>query len=482
MPDAPIALYNTLTRRVEPLVTREPGHVRMYVCGVTVYDLAHIGHARCYVLFDALARFLEWSGLRVTYVRNITDIDDRIIERANASGTSAAELGARMAAAFQQDMNALCPRVPDVEPRATEHVPEMIELISTLERRGIAYRADGDVYFDVRAYDAYGKLSHRRLDEMLAGARVEVGEHKRNPADFALWKGAKPGEPTWESPFGLGRPGWHIECSAMSVKYLGQPFDLHGGGEDLIFPHHENELAQSEAAAGTPFVRHWVHVAFLRINAEKMSKSLGNFITVREAMERYPLEALRLLLLQTHYRSPLDFSEDAVAEAQRTLVRMYATLARIPAAGAATPSGGAGSAAPADAAACRDELRAALADDFNTPRALAALHDAVRAANRLVDSGREGEAAAVATAIREAGGILGLLQQDPATTLASWREERAAAAGLSEDEIRRLIDERNAARRARDFKTADRIRGDLVAAGIDLKDAPDGTTTWAVRR
>ncbi|MEY4948189.1 MAG: cysteine--tRNA ligase [Pseudomonadota bacterium] len=473
--DAGISLYDTLSRRVRPLAMHEPGHVRMYVCGVTVYDLAHIGHARCYVVFDALARFLEWGGTKVTYVRNITDIDDKIIDRANASGVTAVMLGADMATQFQTDVGRLCPRIPDVEPRATEHVAEMIELIAELERRGVAYRADGDVYFDVGRFASYGKLSHRKLDEMLAGARVEVASHKRQPADFVLWKGAKPGEPVWESPFGPGRPGWHIECSAMSVKYLGQPFDLHGGGEDLVFPHHENEIAQSEAATGVPFAGHWMHVAFLRINAEKMSKSLGNFVTIREAMERHPVEALRLMLLQTHYRSPLEFSDEAVVEARRGLVRLYETLDR---ALAAAPVASPGE----DAKVCREEFRTALAEDFNTPRAIAALHDAVRAANRLLDAGRGGEARGVADALRDTGSVLGLLQGDPAATLGAWREARAAEAGLSEAEIGRLIDERNAARKARDFASADRIRDQLVAAGIDLKDRPDGTTGWALRR
>ncbi|MFM7143108.1 MAG: cysteine--tRNA ligase [Alphaproteobacteria bacterium] len=474
--EAGISLYNTLTRRVEPLATREPGRVRMYVCGVTVYDLAHIGHARCYVVFDALVRFLEWTGTEVVYVRNITDIDDKIIDRANASGKTAAELGAEMAGAFQSDVARLCPRVPDVEPRATAHVAEMIEIVSELERRGVAYRADGDVYFDVSRFAEYGKLSHRRLDEMLAGARVEVVGHKRQPADFVLWKGAKPGEPTWDSPFGPGRPGWHIECSAMSVKYRGQPFDLHGGGEDLVFPHHENEIAQSEAATGVEFLRHWMHVAFLRINAEKMSKSLGNFVTIREAMERHPVEALRFMLLQTHYRSPLEFSDEAVAEAQRGLVRLYETLARALTA-ASTPAPDA-----PDATACRVEFRAALADDFNTPRAIAALHDGVRAANRLLDAGKPAEARAVADALRATGAVLGILQGDPEATLAGWREARAAEAGLSEAEIEGLIGLRNDARKARDFAAADRIRDRLVQAGIDLKDRPDGTTGWTLRR
>ncbi len=477
MPEAPgISLYNTLTRRVEPLVTREPGHVRMYVCGVTVYDLAHVGHARVYVVFDVLTRFLEAQGQRVTYVRNFTDVDDRIIERANATGVSAAELGARMCEAFSADITALGCRPPDVEPRATQHVADMIELILKLEERGVAYRADGDVYFDVRAFPAYGKLSHRKLEDLLAGARVEVGEHKRNPADFALWKAAKPGEPVWKSPFGDGRPGWHIECSAMSTRYLGQPFDLHGGGEDLIFPHHENEIAQSEAATGVEFARHWVHVSFLRMNTEKMSKSLGNIVTIRDALAEHPADALRLFLLQTHYRSPLDYTSEGVGEATAAVVRMYETLARADAAASEAARG------VAEAEECRAEVRAALADDLNTPRAIAALHEAVRAANRLLDAGKRAEARAVGDALREQGALLGILQLPPAATLERWREERAARAGLSDAEIERLIAERASARKARDFKRADAIRARLVESGIDLKDNPDGTTTWAVRR
>ncbi|MEW6268689.1 MAG: cysteine--tRNA ligase [Thermodesulfobacteriota bacterium] len=477
MPTAsPLSLYNTLTRRVEPLATREPGHVRMYVCGVTVYDLAHVGHARVYVLFDVVARFLEAQGQRVTYVRNFTDVDDRIIERANATGVSAAELGAQMCDAFTADITALGCRRPDVEPRATLHIADMIELIMRLEQRGVAYRAHGDVYFDVTAFPSYGKLSHRKLDDLLAGARVEVDEHKRNPGDFALWKAAKPGEPVWESPFGPGRPGWHIECSAMSTRYLGQPFDLHGGGEDLVFPHHENEIAQSEAAHDTPFATHWAHVSFLRRGVEKMSKSLGNFVTIRDALTRHPADALRLFLLQTHYRSPMDFSEDGVAEARSAVVRMYETLARCDAAGGATATG------VAEAEACRTEFHAALADDLNTPRAIAALHDAVRAANRLLDAGKPAEARAVAAALREAGALFGILQLPAEATLAAWRDAQAAAAGLSDAEIEELIAARNAARKARDFAKADAIRERLTSSGIDLKDGPDGTTSWSLRR
>ena len=472
---SPISLYNTLTRRVEPVLTAEQGHLKMYVCGVTVYDLAHVGHARVYVLFDVVARFLEAQGTRVTYARNFTDVDDRIIERANATGRSAADLGAEMCDAFSADVTALGCRTPDAEPRATLHVPDMVQLIEALEKAGIAYRAHGDVYFDVTAFPAYGKLSHRKLEDLQAGARIDVDEQKRNPGDFALWKAAKPGEPVWESPFGPGRPGWHIECSAMSSRYLGQPFDLHGGGEDLIFPHHENEIAQSEAASGVPLATHWTHVSFLRRGADKMSKSLGNFVTIRDALERHPADALRLYLLQTHYRSPLEFAEDGIVEAEASIARMYETLQRADAGGAAIAD------AP-EARACREEFRQALADDLNTPRALAALHDAVRAVNRLHDAGKPDAARGVARALREVGGILGILQRDPGEALSADRAARARSAGLSDAEIEGLLADRRAARKGKDFKKADEIRGRLADAGIDLKDNPDGTTTWAARR
>jgi cysteinyl-tRNA synthetase len=475
---APLSLYNTLTRRIEPLALGEPGRVRMYLCGVTVYDRAHVGHARTWVVFDALARYLAWAdpSLTVTYVRNVTDVDDRIIERAALQGISAADLGDVMTRAMMEDSTALGCRPPDVEPRATMHIPEMIEIIRVLEEKGLAYRTGGDVYFDVSAFPPYGKLSHRRLDEMRAGARVEVDEQKRHPEDFALWKGVKPGEPAWESPFGPGRPGWHIECSAMSTRYLGQPFDLHGGGEDLIFPHHENELAQSEGAAGTDFARHWMHISFLRINEEKMSKSLGNFVTIREAVTRYPAEALRLHLLQTHYRSPMEFAETGILEAQSGLARMYETLARVGATGPLTAGGS------EEAERCARDFRESLQDDFNTPRALAAMHEAVRAANRLMDAGNPEDARATAAVLRTVGGVFGLLQEDPEQVLNAWSASRAEAAGISPAEIERLIGERKSARQSKDFKAADAIRGRLSDAGIDLKDHPDGTTSWSLRR
>ena len=472
---SPIRLYNTLTRRVEPVQTREQGHLRMYVCGVTVYDLAHVGHARVYVLFDVVARYLAAEGTRVTYARNFTDVDDRIIDRANATGRSAADLGAEMCDAFTADVTALGCLRPEVEPRATLHVPEMIALIEELEKSGIAYRAHGDVYFDVTRFPSYGKLSNRKLEDLQAGARIEVDEQKRNPGDFALWKAAKPGEPVWESPFGPGRPGWHIECSAMSARYLGQPFDLHGGGEDLIFPHHENEIAQSEAASGVPLATHWTHVSFLRRGADKMSKSLGNFVTIRQALAQHPADAVRLYLLQTHYRSPLEFAEEGIGEAQTSIARMYETLQR------ADVNGGP-VAECAEAETCRTELRQALADDLNTPRAIAALHDAVRAVNRLADAGKAAEARGVARALRESAGLLGILQRDPAEAAAAERAALASAAGLSAAQIEGLLEERRAARKGRDFKRADEIRKQLADAGIDLKDNPDGTTSWAASR
>jgi cysteinyl-tRNA synthetase len=472
---ATLSLYNTLTRRVEPLRTRESGHVRLYVCGVTVYDYAHVGHARVMVAFDTIVRFLEWTGQRVTYIRNITDIEDKIINRARENGEPPEELSARFALALREDSEALGNRTPDVEPLATEHIPEMIEMITQLEKKGLAYRTPDGVYFAVGEFPQYGRLSRRNLDDLKAGARVEVDEHKRHPADFALWKAAKQGEPFWPSPFGPGRPGWHIECSAMSSRYLGETFDLHGGGEDLIFPHHENEIAQSEGSSGQPFASHWAHVSFLRLGDEKMSKSLGNIVNVRDALEKFPCEALRLMLVQTHYRSPLEFTMDAVGEAEKVLVRMYETLARAfeePASGQLVP----------EADQVREDLRAALGDDMNTPRALAALHDGIRTINRMIDVGYCGQAAKVAAAIVDAGSVLGLLQGDPAATLEEWRQERVSESGIDAAKIEALIEERANARLEKNFARADEVRAELTAAGIELKDSPGGPTTWTARR
>ncbi|MDP3767809.1 MAG: cysteine--tRNA ligase, partial [Dehalococcoidia bacterium] len=316
-------IHNTLTRSKEELVPLTAGEVRMYVCGVTVYDLSHIGHARSAIVFDVTRRYLEFKGYRVTFVKNFTDVDDKIIRRANEEGVPAYELSERYIAAYREDMAALGVRPADHEPKATEHVPEMITLIERLVAGGFAYAVDGDVYFEVRRFASYGRLSGRNLEELLVGARVEVDERKRDPRDFALWKAAKPGEPSWESPWGPGRPGWHIECSAMSMRYLGDSFDIHGGGEDLIFPHHECEIAQSEAATGKPFVRVWIHNGFVNLGAAKMSKSLGNTLTVRELVKRHDPDALKRWLLGTHYRHPIDFSEERISEAARSLERLW---------------------------------------------------------------------------------------------------------------------------------------------------------------
>jgi cysteinyl-tRNA synthetase len=324
-----LQLYNTLTRKKEPFVTLEPGKVKLYVCGITVYDYCHIGHARSAIVFDVIYRYLMHRGYEVTYVRNFTDIDDKIIRRANEEETDYRSIAERYIAAFYEDMDALDVLRPTLEPLATDHVAEMIEIVAILMKKGIAYQSGTDVYFKVENFAHYGKLSGRSLEDMIAGARVDVDEQKRNPLDFVLWKGSKPGEPTWVSPWGAGRPGWHIECSAMGAHYLGPSFDIHGGGKDLVFPHHENEIAQSEAAFEVPFVRYWLHNGFVNINNEKMSKSLGNFFTIRDILQTVHPETLRLFVLSKHYRSPVDFSDETVVEAERGLERLYATLAAV---------------------------------------------------------------------------------------------------------------------------------------------------------
>ena len=488
-----LRLHNTLTGGIDPLVTVKPGEVGLYVCGVTVYDRCHVGHARSMIVFDVLVRYLRLCGRRVRFVRNITDIDDKIIKRANDEGIPAKDLAERYIAAFHRDVAALGCLAPDVEPRATEHLGAMIAMVERLIANGLAYAADGDVYFSVDAFPGYGKLSKRKLDELLAGARVEIGERKRDALDFALWKAAKPGEPSWESPWGPGRPGWHLECSAMSVQYLGQPFDLHGGGEDLIFPHHENEIAQSEGAVGRPFVRHWIHHAFVRINDEKMSKSLGNFLTIEEITKRLPAEAVRLFLVGTHYRSPLDFTEQGLADAARACGRIHETMARLDEAlgGAVARAGGTTAAASreraaSDAAAAlpdpvrrvRDEFIAAMDDDLNTPRALAAIFDAIREINRLLDAGERDTLAAHRDNLGALAGVLGVLRTPAAAYVEKEKRRGARASGVDPAEIERLIAERAAARKARDFRRADEIRNDLLARGIALKDGADGTS-WS---
>ncbi len=465
----PLLVYNTLTRRKEEFVPGEPGLVRMYVCGPTVYDSAHMGHARSAVVFDVVYRHLLASGFRVTYVRNFTDVDDKIIRRAAERGEDPKTLAERYIDEFHQDMDALGVLRPSFEPRATEFIGPIIEVVTELLKKGAAYVIDGDVYFRVEAFPDYGKLSGRKLADMEAGARVDVDERKESPFDFALWKSAKPGEPSWESPWGPGRPGWHIECSAMSRQQLGHGFDIHGGGSDLIFPHHENEIAQSEAAFGGSFVRYWIHNGFVNVNSEKMSKSLGNFFTVGEALKQYHPEAIRLFLLSKHYRGPVDFSDSAMNDAAAGLDRMYSCLLR---AGEFLPG------PLADGSSGYPErFREAMDDDFNTAAALGVLFEAVRQANRLMDEkGEPAEIRGLALDIRAMGGLLGLFSQEPARYFETRKEAAAEKSSADTSVIEALIAECAAARKAKDFKAADAVRAKLKDMGVVIEDGPNGTT------
>ena len=452
-----LTLHNTLTRRREPLEPVRPGHVGMYVCGPTVYDLAHIGNARPVVVFDVLYRVLKRLYPSVTYVRNITDIDDKINEASRKSGEPIESITARTTKAFHEDIAALGALPPDVEPRATAHVPQMIALIEALIEAGNAYEAEGHVLFHVPSAPRYGALSGRNRDEMIAGARVEVAPYKRDPADFVLWKPSDETLPGWESAWGRGRPGWHIECSAMSRAYLGETLDIHGGGMDLIFPHHENEIAQSECACpGAPFARHWVHNGVLTVEGEKMSKSLGNFVTIRDALAETPGEVIRLALLSTHYRHPLDWTADGIEKARLSTDKFYNALRK---------------AGVEDGAADDNvdpEVEAALCDDLNTPKALAVLH---RLAGDLNRAGDEVAKARACAALRGSGALLGLLQADPE----AWFRGAGQEGGMSDAEIQALIAARAAARAQRDFAEADRIRAAMAAEGIALEDTAEGT-------
>ncbi|MCB1723050.1 MAG: cysteine--tRNA ligase [Chromatiaceae bacterium] len=455
-------LYNDLSRIKEPFTPIVPGKVTMYVCGMTVYDLCHLGHARVLVVFDVVARYLRWLGYDVTYVRNITDIDDKIINRANERGEPFRALTERFIQAMHEDSAALGVLPPDQEPKATEHLDEIIAMISRLIERGHAYAADnGDVYYDVKSFPTYGRLSGKSIEDLRAGARVEPGEAKRDPLDFALWKSAKSGEPSWESPWGAGRPGWHIECSAMSTKALGDTFDIHGGGADLTFPHHENEIAQSEGATGHPFVRYWMHNGFVRINDEKMSKSLGNFFTVREILERYRAEEVRYFILTSQYRSPLNFGDEQLDNARAALTRFYTALRGLEPAEAL---GG----EPFEA-----RFHTAMEDDFNTPEALAVLFDLVREINRARAENDNARAAGLGALLVRLGDLLGILGGDPESYL---RGGEPGDAGLDDTHIDALIAERAAAKQARDWSRADVIRDQLKAAGVVLEDSPTGTT------
>jgi cysteinyl-tRNA synthetase len=453
-----LQIHNTLTRKKEPFAPRVPGKVGLYVCGPTVYDFFHVGNARTFTVFDMVVRWLRATGYDVTYVRNITDIDDKIMERARQNGEPIEALTERMVQAFHEDSARLNLVRPDAEPRATRYIEPMLEMIATLEENGHAYRAaNGDVNYAVRSFPDYGKLSRKNVDELRAGERVAVDTGKRDPLDFVLWKAAKPGEPKWPSIFGDGRPGWHIECSAMSCRELGIPFDIHGGGWDLQFPHHENEIAQSEGATGTKFVDVWMHAAFLNFDQEKMSKSLGNFFTTRDVLDQLDAvqggEQLRFFLMRGHYRSEINYTRDTLDDAGNTLRGFYTALREVPPAAVATIDW-------ANPYAAR--FRDAMDDDFDTPVALAVLHDLRGEVNRT-------KSPELAGVLRALGGTIGLLQADAATFL------QGAGVGM---DVQARIDERNAARKAKNFKRADEIRKSLEESGIILEDKPDGTTEW----
>ncbi|GFO65744.1 cysteine--tRNA ligase [Geomonas paludis] len=478
-----LRVYNTLTGSKEEFVPLNPGKVGMYVCGVTVYDHCHIGHARANVVFDMIYRYLQAKGLDVTYVRNYTDIDDKIINRANRDGVPYNEISERFIHEFDKDMARLMLQLPTFQPKATEHIPEIIALVERLIEKGYAYASGSDVFFRVDRFEGYLKLSKRNLEDMQAGARIEVDEKKEHPMDFALWKGAKPGEPYWESPWGQGRPGWHIECSAMSSKFLGDTFDIHGGGKDLIFPHHENEIAQSEAASGKPFVKYWLHNGFVNINSEKMSKSLGNFFTIKEVLERYDAEVLRFFLLSAHYRSPIDFSDQNLKESELGLERIYNALAGIDERLAAGTDH-----APTEESAELDEkcrsiatrFSEAMDDDFNTAMALGHVFDLVRSINRALPVSPLELLSRVKQEIASIAATLGVCDSVPAEYLQRMKDRKTSEMEIPVEEIEALIAERAEARKAKNFKRSDEIRDLLLEKNIVLLDSAQGTT-WKVK-
>ena len=451
-----LRIHNTLTRALEPFSPLEPGHVRMYVCGMTVYDLCHLGHARSMVAFDVVQRWLKASGLRVTYVRNVTDIDDKIIKRALENGETIRALTDRMVEALHQDADALGIERPTLEPRAMDYVPQMLSMINTLQSKGLAYQAsNGDMNFAVRKFPSYGQLSGKSLDQLQAGERVAVDDGKQDPLDFVLWKSAKPTEPDdakWPSAYGVGRPGWHIECSAMGCELLGESFDIHGGGADLQFPHHENEIAQSQGASGKPMAQVWMHNGFINIDNEKMSKSLGNFFTIRDVLKVFEAETIRFFVVRSHYRSPLNYSDVHLNDARGALKRLYTALSLVK---------------PDDvdidwSNPFAQRFQAAMNEDFGTPEAVAVLFDLASEVNRSMSSQMAG-------LLKALGGVLGLLQDDPQRFL-------QAGSDVDESAIQAQITSRAAAKAAKNFAEADRIRQELTAMGIVLKDSPTGTT------
>ena len=485
-----IIIYDTKSGSKTPLEPITPGQIKLYVCGITAYDYCHIGHARSALVFDMIVRYLRYRGLTVTFVRNFTDIDDKIIMRAQEQNTTPEELAERFIGKFQEDMARLGVVTADHEPRATEHIPAIIRIIEELIGKGLAYQSGSDVYYAVDKFPNYGALSGRSLDDMLAGARISVNENKTNPMDFALWKGSKPGEPTWESPWGPGRPGWHIECSAMSRELLGNTFDIHGGGKDLIFPHHENEIAQSEGATGEPFAKYWIHHGFVTIKDEKMSKSLGNFLTIREVLEQFEPEALRLFVFSTHYRTPLDYSVASLQEAAAGIDRLYGCLAALrslPASGSATAKAVASAKEVQKVQTLADRFHKAMDNDFNTAQGLGHIFDAVKAMNRISQNLPEAPAIADldvlrlgADTIKALTASMGLLTEDPTQYIEAKQKKILAELDINATDIDKLIVERNAARNEKNWARADEIRDLLLARRIELKDGPTGTT-WHVK-
>jgi cysteinyl-tRNA synthetase len=477
-----LSLYNTLTRQKEPFEPITPGKVTMYVCGVTVYDYCHLGHARALITFDVIARTLRFLGYDVIFVRNFTDIDDKIINRAGERKQDWRDLTREFIAAFHADTQALGLAKPQIEPLATEHIPEMIAVIQKLLDTGIAYQAGGDVFFAVRKFPGYGRLSGKDIDELNAGARVDVMEAKADPLDFALWKGAKPGEPSWPSPWGHGRPGWHIECSAMSMKYLSETFDIHGGGRDLIFPHHENEIAQSEGCTHKRFARYWLHNGFVNINREKMSKSLGNFLTIRDILKRYPGEVVRLFILSAHYRSPLDYTDGNIQSAFTGLKRYYQMRKRLEDTLAGITDGvEEESELLTRLDGMRQDFVSSLEDDFNTARIVGGVFDWVRRWNKILDEKQFVSAAGIKkflTLMNEIHTVIGIFGSPAEAILAEMNAKGIGDSGINADEIAALVNERIQAKKMRDFKRADAIRDTLQKKGIQLKDNPDGTTSW----
>jgi len=479
----PLTIYNSLTRKKEAFKPLIEGEVRMYVCGPTVYDLCHIGHARSQVVFDVIFRYLKYKGFKVSYTRNYTDIDDKIINRANERGINAKELAGKYIKAFDEDMKAIDVELPTHRPKATETMGEIINLVQTLLDKGSAYVLDGDVYYSVRKFTSYGKLSGKDIEALETGARVEVDERKEDPLDFALWKSSKPGEPFWKSPWSNGRPGWHIECSAMGNKFLGETLDIHGGGKDLIFPHHENEIAQSEAATGKPFVRYWIHNGFVNFEKEKMSKSIGNILNIRDILKAHSSEALRLFLISSHYRSPIEYSSSLLKETEVALERVYTTMKRIDA--FMEEKGIEGSSNRCGLIASFEKH---MDDDFNTALVVGDVFEALRMTNRYLDDSQKGalseEAMESILASKEAitriGSVLGVFNNEPEAYFSQKEKGHLEKTAVTTEEIEKLISERNEARETRDFARADEIRAALDDKGIALEDTPQGTK-WKVK-